>query len=242
VNNVAKRDEYGITDKRLDSGDVIVDVGANIGAFSLLCHILGSRAIFGYEPGERNFQLLKENVGYLPGVHLFHAAVWRSDGEGPWDLTLSEGPNSGSHSVLAAGHILHFEEQQLLDSAPDYPAACVPLDAILERFGRVKILKLDCEGSEFPILLTSRHLNRVDRIVAEVHECEEEVMAVLDPHSRLPGFPVYRLESLVAQLESFGFSVTTRTGQSHMHWFDARRDIRGADHAGQGISSTGNLS
>ena len=228
VQNVIYRDEYSVRDEPFEPGDVIIDVGANIGAFSFICHALGSRAIFSYEPGKRNFQLLKTNVGSLPGVHLFQTAVWRSDGDGQQELILSEGPHSGAHSVLAAGHVPEFPSQRLLDpSAPGYPATCVSLDAILERFGRVKLLKLDCEGSEFPILLTSQRLDRVERVVGEIHELEGPFMAVLDGRSRVPGYAAYRLEDLVARLESFGFRVTARLDNKHMYVFDARRGEAG---------------
>jgi FkbM family methyltransferase len=240
--NVVYRDEYGIMQQHFDPGDVIVDVGAHIGSFSFLCHLLGSRAIFSYEPGERNFQLLRRNVGSLPGVHLFQAAVWRNDGDGQQELILSEDSrNSGAHSVLAAGHILRFPGQQLLDpSGPSYQVTSVPLDAILERFNRIKLLKLDCEGSEFPILLTSRQLSRVERIVGEIHEMEGSIVKLLDGHSRVPGYAAYRIENLVARLESFGFRVTIRPGDPHMYWFDARRDESGKGvQAPQGINSTG---
>ena len=229
VPNVIYGDEYRMRSEHFEPGDVIIDVGANIGAFSLLCHFLGSRAIFCYEPGERNFQLLKRNVGSLPGVHIFQAAVWRSDGDGQQELILSEGSNSGAHSVMAAGHVLDFVSQQLLDSsAPGYRTAGVSLDAILERFSRVKLLKIDCEGSEFPILLTSRRLDHVERVVGEIHEQEEGIMKVLDPHTRVPGYAAYRVENLVARLESFGFAVTTRlNARQHIYLFDARRETPG---------------
>ena len=242
VAGVLKHDEYGIKQERLNSWDVVIDVGANIGAFSLLCHILGSRAIFSFEPGERNFQLLKDNVGSLPGVHVFPAAVWRSDDDGQPNLTLSEAPiNSGGHSVMAAGRILGFTEQEIKNpSRPGYPVASLPLDAILERFNRIKLLKLDCEGSEFPILLTSQKLDRVSRIVGEIHELGEDLLGVLDEHSRVPGFTAYKLEKLVAKLESFGFRVSTRPGIPHLYWFDARRGELARDaQADQGTSSTG---
>jgi FkbM family methyltransferase len=224
VANVVHQDEYRIAQKAFEPGDVILDVGANIGVFSLLCHVLGSRAIFCYEPASRNFELLKTNVGSLPGVHIFHAAVWRSDGSEENELTLSEGPHSGSHSVLATGHVLDFAAQVLLDArVPAYPVSSVALDAILKRFNRVKLLKLDCEGSEFPILLTSRLLDRVERIVGEVHEQGEGFMKELDPRALIPGYPAYRLEDLTARLESLGFHVSTRSGDKHMYVFDARR-------------------
>jgi FkbM family methyltransferase len=227
VPNVVFGDEYRMRGEHFEPGDVVIDVGANIGTFSLLCHLLGSRAIFCYEPGARNFQLLERNVGALPGVHLFQAAVWRSDGNGLQPLILSEGSNSGAHSVMAAGHVTDFVSQRLLDSSrPGYAATSMPLDAILERFGRVKLLKIDCEGSEFPILLTSQRLDRVERVVGEIHEYEEDFVKVLDPHARVAGYAAYRAEHLVARLGSFGFSVTTRHNDQHIYLFDARRETR----------------
>jgi FkbM family methyltransferase len=230
VNNVVVpivfQDEYQIEDLRFDPRDIVVDIGAHIGVFSYLCYIQGSRALYCYEPGKRNFHLLERNLGFLPGVHLFSAAVWRSDTEGSPDLILSVDPdleNTGMNSVLASGHVVEFWNQHLLPSSGGDRVASVPLDAILERFDRVTLLKLDCEGSEFPILLTSRQLHKVERIIGEVHELDAEVMELLDPHSRVPGYTTYRVEDLVAKLEPLGFHVRTRGGRPHLYYFDARR-------------------
>jgi hypothetical protein len=35
---------------------------------------------------------------------------------------------------------------------------------------RVRLVKLDCEGAEWPIVLTSRRLHLIDQIVGEFHE------------------------------------------------------------------------
>ena len=47
----------------------------------------------------------------------------------------------------------------------------VPFDKVIEAVSqqgmrRISLLKLDCEGSEYPILLTSSRLDLVDEIVA----------------------------------------------------------------------------
>src|SRR5262249_7349465 len=76
-------EEYRISGKRFAPADVIVDVGAHTGVFSCLCHLKGSRAIYAYEPGERNFGRLKSRLGAVPGIHCARAAVWRSDREAP---------------------------------------------------------------------------------------------------------------------------------------------------------------
>jgi FkbM family methyltransferase len=242
VFSVLHRDEYKIMQERFEPGDVVIDVGGNIGSFALLCHILGSRAIFSFEPGETNYCSLQANVGSLPGVHIFQSAVWRSDLRDEVQLTLGEDSiNSGAHSVMAQGQVVGFSGEELVAPAkPGYAVSSLPLDAILERFNRVKLLKLDCEGSEFPILLTSQKLERVSRIVGEIHEVEEKFMGALGGQSRVAGVNAYTLDKLVARLESFGFHVSTRPGAAHMYWFDARRgEAPNPPQPGQGISSTG---
>jgi FkbM family methyltransferase len=143
---VVIQDEYQIGTRRFDQADVIIDVGAHIEAFAYLCYTLGSRAIYCYEPAKRNFELLERNLGFLPGVHLSHAAVWRSDRDGPTELLLSgaDGENTGTHSVLAAGRLVNFRTQTLFDPpGQGERVAVVSLDATLGRFDRVKVLKLD---------------------------------------------------------------------------------------------------
>ena len=63
----------------------------------------------------------------------------------------------------------------------------MPFDAVVDDVSmkgarRVNLLKIDCEGAEFPILLTSNRLAAIDRIVGEYHE----LRADLPPHVRLP--------------------------------------------------------
>jgi FkbM family methyltransferase len=219
-------DEYQIGDTRFDGHDVIVDVGAHIGAFSYLCYTKGARAIYCYEPGGRNFRLLERNLGSLPGVHLSRAAVWRSDRVRPAELRLSgpAGENTGASSVLAGGRVVDFHAQTTLEleSEPEAVTA-IPLDDILESFDRVRLLKVDCEGSEFPILLTSNKLHKVEWIVAEIHEVGERCMELLSPESHIAPYLFYRLEDMVSRLESLGFDVKSRRGESHLHLISARR-------------------
>jgi FkbM family methyltransferase len=227
VASVVSRDEYQVGGEPLAPGDVVVDIGAHIGSFSYLCHRLGSRAIHAYEPDERNFRLLEANVGDLAGVHLSRMAVWRSDGEDPDDLLRQSGPdgmNTGANTVMGAGHAVDFGQQSIAGTAAcDRSTGSIPLDRILERFAGVRILKLDCEGSEFPILLTSRMLGRVGRIVAEVHEFGAAMMDGLDRRGRVDGYAEYRLAGLVDWLAWFGFVAGTRPNGSHMYLLDARR-------------------
>jgi DNA polymerase III delta prime subunit len=46
----------------------------------------------------------------------------------------------------------------------------IGLDSILSNFNRIKLLKIDIEGSEYPVLYTSTQLYKVKEIVGEYHE------------------------------------------------------------------------
>jgi hypothetical protein len=55
------------------------------------------------------------------------------------------------------------------------PVAKIAFDEIVDRVTnhgerRVRLLKLDCEGAEWPILLTSQRLGLIDEICGEFHE------------------------------------------------------------------------
>ena len=201
--------------------------------FSYLCHILGSRAIYSYEPWPDNFDGLQRNLATLPGVHLFRAAVWRSDERTPGGRLVVSGPhgeNTGACSVLDGGESVRFLRGHATETGPraKRTAKSVPLDAILGRFERVRLLKLDCEGSEFPVLLTSTQLGRVEWLVAEVHEVDEDRMSRLPPASRVSGCLEYRVDRLVGRLRAEGFHVRTHPAGSGMHMLNARRRTAGA--------------
>jgi FkbM family methyltransferase len=218
-------DEYGVRKTHFEPDDVVVDVGAHIGTLSYIAHIRGSREIYCYEASEQNFELLQRNLSRLPGIHLFNRAVWRSDGGAVRELVISgaNGANTGANSVMAGGLLVDFGSQTVSNDLASSRVKAVPLDEILASFLRVKLLKLDCEGSEFPILLTSRELHKVERIVAEVHEVTAAMMNALPSQSRLTGYREYRLQDLIACLESAGFQVSTRQGSPRLHLLDAVR-------------------
>jgi hypothetical protein len=85
----------------------------------------------------------------------------------------------------------------------------------------VRLLKIDVEGAEFPILMTSQELGRVEEIVGELHELSSEQMELLPARARIGEAP-YDRELLVRTLVAAGFSVSLQTNGSQ--WlFSARR-------------------
>lgn len=66
--------------RKLEKGDLFLDVGANIGAYSVLCGCLGAEVI-AFEPAPDTARLLRENVA-LNGleVEVWEAAAGREEG------------------------------------------------------------------------------------------------------------------------------------------------------------------
>ena len=66
------------------------------------------------------------------------------------------------------------------------------------------LVKLDCEGAEWPILLTSRRLGRIEAFCGEYH------LGPLPGLYRVPGFAAYGVEVLLRCLREQGFRALVR--------------------------------
>jgi FkbM family methyltransferase len=195
--NVVAHNEYRLPDQ-LQPGAVVLDIGVHVGAFSYLALTRGAAAVYGFEPEPSNFACARRNLApFGERAHLDARAVWRSDTPASpqhfWPS--SDGANAGG------GTLIWETDGPLVDA--------VPFDDIAEAISeggrrRINLVKIDCEGAEFPILLTSRLLGRIDRIVGEYHE----LRAALPAHVRVPGCDEFTIEALAKGLERHGFVVT----------------------------------
>lgn len=128
----------------LAPGDVFVDVGANIGYFTVLAaaRVGATGAVFAFEPDPRNSRLLRQNVahnGLLARVELVEAALAETDASG--DLFLSE-DNYGDHQIFNSDSARASVPVKLLCGA-----------AYLQgRLERIDLLKVDTQGSEFAVM------------------------------------------------------------------------------------------
>jgi FkbM family methyltransferase len=181
---------------------VVIDIGAHIGAFSVLAAAEGARRVLAYEPAADNFRLLTINASPFPAIEAHRAAVWRSD---PCDASIGWRPsgnvaNTGGGTVIACTSVAGAT----LDAGTPQVVETIALDAILEREGTVGLIKIDAEGSEYPILATSRRLDRVEAIIGEYH-----AVGGLDPSMEVPGLAEWTGDALMDLLEDRGFEVET---------------------------------
>lgn len=145
------------------ASDVVIDIGANIGFFTLY---LNQRApginVHCFEPAELTFERLRVNVqlnGLESRTRLHQYAV------------------SGRNGSAYLAHHAHSVERSLLRESGDAAVAeqveTLTLARALEVCGvdRVDLLKIDIEGAEVELVLDSKPdtWRQVERVVLEFH-------------------------------------------------------------------------
>jgi FkbM family methyltransferase len=147
-------DEPGFVPHR---GWTVVDIGANIGFFSMLAAARGAR-VTAYEPHPESFRHLQRNTRKW-GVDCRQAAVV---GDGSERVRLYVHPERSSRNTLTGAEIGSGEA---LTTAIDVPA--IEFSDVLRE--PVDLLKVDCEGAEFGFLDQADVVRNAKRIIAEVH-------------------------------------------------------------------------
>jgi FkbM family methyltransferase len=217
---VVALDEYRLPG-RFEPHDVVVDIGAHIGSFAYAAVLRGGKHVWSIEPDGTNCAFAAEHLRpYVDqgSVRLMHAAVWRSD---PNDDELRfDGYQVFPQSFLDLAGVVNTGGGSVMWGVGE-PVQKVAFDDVVDLVTnrgerRVRLLKLDCEGAEWPILLTSRRLHLIDEIVGEFHEIGGSFLEIGEDrlskahvfHSdRVAGFTV---EEFVRFLNDAGFCVTYR--------------------------------
>lgn len=200
---------------------LVIDIGAHIGCFSVACLLRGVKSLWAFEPDLSNFHLLEKNLQHHVGAHTLNAAVWRSDRHEP--LTFSGYPGGfNACGTCLPGAVLEGGYQEMR------PVETIGLDAVIDAatgngsLRRVRLLKIDAEGAEFPALGTCTKLGLVDEICGECHEFGPELALSLPD---LPWFHKFTMDELAEFLKKQGFSVEAAVNphSPRLHLFWAKR-------------------
>lgn len=179
------KDEYGLDNIDFKQGDVVVDIGGHVGTFAIyLAKRFPFLKIISYEPLPINHENFVKNIALneVANVSLRDLAV---TGDGRRVKLLV-------HASNTAGATSNIGADELRDHL-SFEVGSVKLDDIISSVtdGRIKLLKVDCEGSEYEVLLNSQLLERVEYLSAEFH--------INSPLTRKG----YTVEQLVAYCERY---------------------------------------
>ena len=186
-------DYYGVRRQGPSQG-AIIDIGAHIGAFTCLAaYRFPQTTVHCFEPDDANRQWLEKNVALnqLNNVHL-HADLVTPDGG---EVRFFRYANTTAGSMYAQPDM---EPTETLT----YPARS--LEHILESYGPCSILKLDCEGAEFDLLMhtSDQLLQKIPYYAFEYHE-------------ELTG---RKKHELVRRGQHLGFHVREMRSEPIMYW------------------------
>jgi FkbM family methyltransferase len=224
--------EYPTVPLSFAPGEVFIDVGCHTGAACELAAYRGATVV-GYEANRENYWFALLNLRDFRSVTLHQAAIWRSDTGGGRPLLFTpsaDTENTGGGSVMFSCSEDHWSARPSEEPEPpsgvgtlsSHSVDAIALDDVLTACGPTRVLKLDAEGSEFPILLTASRLDLVDAVVGEYHEFSDEAMAALAPDS-VVGTERYTLDLLCRCLAAAGFEVQSIPDRHGRGFFAAAR-------------------
>ncbi len=214
--------DYGVCDEVIKKTGVsgicgaILDIGAHKGYFSIYASVLCSTnvKIFSYEPEEKNFAMLKENLRMNRIKNVFAKNVAVNGNDGMCELFLSD--DSHNHSIFA---------MDVGNSIVSRKVNCVSLRTIIEKHlvkegcEIVDLVKMDCEGAEFEIF---GGVESEDGGVSGEEIFKKIKSFCIEYHEFLPEM---RAEKLVNILKKHGYKVDVKKSRydNRMGFIWARR-------------------
>jgi len=158
---------------QVEEGDVVVDIGAHIGRFTLASARKAS-IVVAIEPVPSNFSILKENVALNGFKNVIAMSIAISDREDESPLYLPREGDTATSSLEPtwSARLNRPSEAMALD------VECRTLDSLVASLDMEVIhwLKIDVEGHEVPVLKGGESaLRRTKNLVLEVTAGNEEL-------------------------------------------------------------------
>lgn len=203
------REEEIVNYLKINDNETFVDVGANVGAYSLkIASDYKSKGIkvIAIEAHPANYKALCKNIDInkFTNIHAINKAV--SDHKGI--VTMYERKNL--KRIIPEWYTIHetFSGHQL-DKRYSIEVESDTLDAILDNY-KVDFIKIDIEGAEVEALKGATNtLDRLRKIIVEIHENNfDKVKHILEDHN-------FEIEIITNKIKkSEGFVVGTKKMQA----------------------------
>jgi len=149
IDDIFVRGEYDAYKTAVPENGIVIDIGANIGAFSVAAAIgVPTAKVWSYEPAPDTFGMLKKNIeiNHLGNrVKIFNMAVAGEKGE----RVLSEDPSNSGLASLGFGR----DGEGIRVGLVSHTVKTTTLADIFNEnnISHCDFLKMDCEGAEFGI-------------------------------------------------------------------------------------------
>lgn len=145
---------------KIGQKDIVIDIGANIGVFSLYASMMTRKGkVYSYEPFNAHYKRLQDNIALnnIKNISPFNLAVCKNSGERSLFINKE---CSGMHSVV-------FED----NNKEEVKIKCTTLEEIFKKnkIKKCDFLKVDCEGAEYEIIYNTSNkiFDKIDKIALE---------------------------------------------------------------------------
>jgi len=160
--------------RALHDGDVALDVGANIGFFTVMMALLTGPCgrVAAFEPGADNLVRLRRNIATSGVQNVTIVEQPASDTEGPVLFYLNSDV-SGGHALWNPGKFPGNAKSEADLRVGRVLATTLDAAALALGLPAPKLIKIDTEGAEHRVLMGAAGLlsgRRVPYVIAELHE------------------------------------------------------------------------
>lgn len=187
----------GIPEYKLNPEDVIIDIGAHIGTFTILAASkLKNGKVYAIEPSRENFEYLKKNVDLNNFSNVFISNLALADFKGVARLY---------HAIGTRGHSI---TKKFSKEYEEITTETLGNFLINNHIVHCDFLKCNCEGAEFKIILSTPKsvLERIKIIFIKYHlDCADG----------------YSEKDLIKHLKKCNFSCTIRYRSNKRGWLIA---------------------
>ena len=151
--------------KYLESDKCFLDIGANIGYYSLLA-ASSVKKVYAFEPDPRNLEFLRHNLEKIKNTEIINQAVYSISGQMEFDLS----------DDLECSHIVI----QNYKNTDTFVVRTTTVDdfAETELSTEVTAIKIDVEGADFDVLLGASRIIERDQplILAEFFDISDDLL------------------------------------------------------------------
>mgnify|MGYP001608676553 FL=1 len=175
LTNVWLVEEYSGSNFRINANDVIIDIGAHVGLFTLYAsQYCKNGTIFCFEPVDENYDILVDNItqNNLKNVKPFKSAVSKSEST----ITIYRNKDEAGHSMFSfTSHALKVDS--------------ISLKKIIDEnsVNQCNLIKIDCEGAEYEIIesLPLEYFKKISKLIIEYHFADSKPKLVNDLKTKL---------------------------------------------------------
>lgn len=149
----------------IEKGDVVVDIGANIGMFTRRAIEKGASRIVSFEPMSLSYSCLVDNVGFQAECHKIAVTSKLESMNFVIPDTLSNLGGGSNENFIENREIAKKEICLGLGMEDLWSIGLLP--------NKIDFMKIDCEGGEIEIIpqLTNERLQNIQKISMEYHAC-----------------------------------------------------------------------